>query len=71
MQWVNTNIANAFRETGGYHPWKFGSYFWDVNNSWGTSNSRTIYTKGIQAFRDQPGTPTLNVNSMLALMRSL
>ena len=71
VQWINTNIANAFRESAGYHPWKFGGYLWNVGAGWGSSNSRTIYTKGIQAFRDQPGTPTLNVNSMLALMRSL
>jgi hypothetical protein len=71
QRWVNTGIANAYRESGGFHPWKFGEYIWDVNNGWGSSSSRTIYTKGFQAFRDQPGTPTLNENSMLALMRSL
>lgn len=78
VQWVNTNIANAFRESAGYHPWKFGIYAWDLstgtNGIWSTSppsSSRTLYTKGIQIFRDQPGTPTLSVNTMLALMRSM
>ncbi len=69
-QIVNTNIANAFRESAGYHPWKYGLYMWDVNNGWGSSSSRTIYTKGLQILKDQSGTPKLDVNSMLALVRS-
>lgn len=70
VQIVNTNIANSFRESAGYHPWKFGLYMWDINNGWGSSSSRTIYTKGLQILKDQPGTPKLDVNSMLALVRS-
>lgn len=68
--WVNSNIANAFNESSGYHPWKFMQYMWDVN-AWGSSPTRTLYTKGVHIFRDQAGSPALNVNSMLALMRSI
>jgi hypothetical protein len=71
VQWVNTTIPNEFRESKGYHPWKFGEYMWDISAGWGASSSRTIYTKGLQILRDQGGSPTLNVNSMLALMRSM
>lgn len=70
VQLVNTNIANSFRESAGYHPWKFGLYMWNINEGWGLSSTRTIYTKGLQILKDQPGTPTLNVDSMLALIRS-
>lgn len=70
VQKVNTNIANAFRETAGYHPWKYGLYMWDVNKGWGSSPTRTIYTKGLQILKDQPGTPKLDANLMLALIRS-
>lgn len=71
VQWVNSTTPNAFRESAGFHPWKFGGYMWDVNSGWGSSTSRTFYTKGLQAFRDQSGTPGLSVNTMLALMRSM
>ena len=71
VQWVNTSVANEFRESAGYHPWKFGEYIWDITNGWGGSSSRTIYTKGVQILRDQSGSPSLSVNSMLTLMRSL
>jgi hypothetical protein len=70
VQIVNTNIANAFRETAGFHPWKYGLYMWNINSGWGSSTSRTIYTKGLQILKDQPGTPKLDVNTMLALVRS-
>jgi hypothetical protein len=70
VQIVNTGIANAFRESAGYHPWKYGLYLWNVNSGWGSSATRTIYTKGLQILKDQPGTPKLDVNSMLALVRS-
>lgn len=70
VQRINTAIANAFRESAGYHPWKFGLYMWNVNTGWGSSSSRTIHTKGLFILKDQPGTPTLNVTSMLALIRS-
>jgi hypothetical protein len=71
VQWVNTNVANELRESAGYHPWKFGEYLWDISSGWGTTTSRTLYTKGIQIFRDQSGSPSLTVNSLLSLMRSL
>jgi hypothetical protein len=78
VQIVNSNVANAYRETAGYHPWKFGIYAWDVstgmNGIWSTSppsTSRTVYTKGTQILKDVAGTPTLSVSSMLQLMRSM
>lgn len=70
VQRVNTTIANAFRESAAYHPWKFGLYMWNVNTGWGSSSTRTMHTKGLYILKDQAGTPTLNVNSMLALIRS-
>lgn len=78
VQWVNSNIPNSFRESAGYHPWKYGIYAWDItsgsNGIWSTrpaSSSRTTYTKGMKIFADKPGSPTLNVNSLLALLRSM
>lgn len=70
VQRVNTTMANAFRESAGFHPWKFGLYLWNVNTGWGTSPTRTMNTKGLYILKDQPGTPTLDLNSMLALIRS-
>ncbi len=71
VQIVDTTIPNAFRESAGYHPWKFGLYMWDVNKGWGTSPTRTLYTKGLYIFKDEPGTPTLDVSSLLSLLRSI
>lgn len=70
VQIADTNIPNAFRESGSYHPWKFGLYMWDVKKGWGSSPTRTIYTKGLYIFKDEPGTPKLEVSSLLALLRS-
>ncbi|HQR51703.1 MAG TPA: hypothetical protein PLZ79_00410 [Burkholderiales bacterium] len=70
-QVVDTSIPNAFRESAGYHPWKFGLYMWDVNKGWGTSPTRTLYTKGLYIFKDAPGTPTLDVAILLSLLRSI
>jgi hypothetical protein len=70
-QMVDTAIPNSFRESAGYHPWKFGLYMWDVTSGWGSSQTRTIYTKGLYVFRDLPGTPSLDVNSLLVLLRSI
>jgi hypothetical protein len=70
VQIANTNIANGYRESVTYQPQKFGLYQWNVNN-WGSSDSRTLYTKGLHIFRDEPGTPALDVNSMLAFIRSM
>jgi hypothetical protein len=71
VQIVDTNIPNAFRESAGYHPWKFGLYMWDIKNGWGSSPTRTIYTKGLYLFKDEPGVPTLNPDSLVALLRSI
>jgi hypothetical protein len=71
VQLLNTSIANAFHESAGYHPWKFGLYMWDVNKGWGSSPSRTIYTKGLYIFKDEPGTPTLDPTTLVALLRSM
>jgi hypothetical protein len=71
VQLVDTTIPNSFRESAGFHPWKFGLYMWDINKGWGTSPTRTIYTKGLYIFRDEPGVPTLDVNSLLPLLRSI
>ena len=71
VQIVATDIPNAFRESAGYHPWKFGLYMWDIKKGWGSSPTRTIYTKGLYIFKDEPGTPKLEVSSLLALLRSI
>lgn len=71
VQIVNTDVANAYRESAGYHPWKFGLYMWDINKGWGTSPTRTIYTKGLYILKDEPGDPTLDVNTLLSLLRSI
>ncbi len=75
VQLCDTNRANIYRESVTYTPQKFGLYAWDVtegpNGIWGSSPSRTLYTKGVHIFRDQPGTPTLNLDSLLAFIRSM
>lgn len=71
VQIADTDIPNAFRESAGFHPWKFGLYMWDVNKGWGSSPTRTIYTKGLYIFKDEPGDPTLDVSSLIALLRSI
>jgi hypothetical protein len=70
VQIANSSAANTWNETYTYTPWKYGLYQWNVNN-WGSSPSRTLYTKGLHIFKDQPGTPTLNVNSMLEFVRAI
>lgn len=69
-QVANTTIANTYRESVTYRPQKFGLYQWNVSN-WGSSPSRTMYTKGLHVFRDQAGTPALDVNSMIEFIRSI
>ena len=54
----------------GYIPQKFGLYQWNVN-SWGSSITRTLYTKGLHVFRDQSGSPALSVNTMLEYIRAI
>lgn len=70
VQLCNTTIPNYFRESATYTAQKFGLYQWNVSN-WGTSNSRTLYTKGLHIFKDQSGSPALNVNSMLEFVRGI
>jgi hypothetical protein len=72
MKIVDADIPNSYRESAGYHPWgDLGIYMWDVTDKgWGSSSTRTIYTKGIYILKDQNGTPTLSLDSMLALIRS-
>jgi hypothetical protein len=70
VQLCNTSIANAYRESAGYIPQKFGLYQWNVN-SWGSSITRTLYTKGLHVFRDQSGSPALSVNTMLEYIRAI
>jgi hypothetical protein len=70
VQIASSSAANTWNEKNTYTPWKFGLYQWNINN-WGSSPSRTVYTKGVHIFKDQPGTPTLNVNSMLAFIRGI
>jgi hypothetical protein len=71
VQLVDTTIPNAFRESAGFHPWKFGLYMWDINKGWGSSPTRTIYTKGLYIFKDEPGSPTLDVSALLSLLRAI
>jgi hypothetical protein len=47
---------------------KHGLYYWDATWPSG-STSRTMWTKGFRLIRAAAGTPTLNQNEMLALMR--
>ena len=49
---------------------KFGLYRWD---SWAgdSQQTRTAYTKGLYIFKDTAGSPALNEQSMLALLRSI
>jgi hypothetical protein len=70
VQVCNTTIPNYYRESATYTSQKFGLYQWNVN-SWGTSNTRTLYTKGLHIFKDQSGSPTLNANSMLEFIRGI
>lgn len=59
---------NAYNDAAVYIPQKFGFYKWD---SWGTTTSRTMYTKGYYVLRAASGTPTLDQNSMLALLNQI
>ena len=44
---------------------------WNVTDKgWGSSSTRTVYTKGVYIFKDEPGTPQLSLDLMLALIRS-
>lgn len=70
VQVANTSIANLYRETATYTPSKFGLYQWNLSN-WGTSTTRTLYTKGLHIFRDQSGSPTLQVGPMLEYLRAI
>jgi hypothetical protein len=71
VQLVDTTIPNSFRESAGFHPWKFGLYMWDINIGFSATATTEIYTKGLYIFRDEPGVPTLDVNSLLPLLRSI
>jgi hypothetical protein len=70
VQVCNTTIANAYRETATYTPQKYGLYQWNLSN-WGTSTTRTTFTKGLHVFLDKAGTPALSVGSLLEYARAI
>jgi hypothetical protein len=52
------------------YPQTFGLYSWDV--PWaGQSPTSTSYTKGLYIFRAASGTPAVNLDSVMALLRSI
>jgi hypothetical protein len=69
---ADSSVANTFNETNTYAPWKFGLYQWDVTDAgWGSSASRTFFTKGFYLFKDEAASPSLDVNSMLEFIRGI
>ena len=70
-QLVNTSVANYYRESVTYTPSKFGLYSWNPSTGWGSSSSRTLYTKGVHVFKDVSGASTLDVNSLLEYIRAI
>jgi hypothetical protein len=70
VQLCNTSISNFYRESAGYIPQKFGLYQWNIDN-WGSSTTRTLYSKGLHVFRDQSGSPALGVNTLLEYSRAI
>ena len=71
VQIASSNIANNYNESVTYSPQKFGLYMWNISSGWGTSNSRTLYTKGLHVFKDASGSPALIVGSMLESIRGI
>lgn len=76
--WVrpsNTNVATqvvnyagplGYNDANTYTYLKTGIYFFGAPNGWGGANERTLWTRGFKVLRDEPGTPTLNQQSMFA-----
>lgn len=59
---------NAYNDKATYLPQKFGLYRWD---KWSGPSTRTMYSKGFYVLRATSGTPTLNEQSMLALLKGV
>jgi hypothetical protein len=72
VQIANRNAPNTYNESVSYKPQKFGLYLWDITSKgWGSSTTRTIYTKGLHVFKDVSGTPALSVSSLLEYVRAI
>ena len=66
QQIVNYEGPNDYNNIAPYIPQKFGLYRWD---SWAGKSTRTMYTKGFYVIKDQIGTPALDEQSVLNLLR--
>ena len=69
-QRVNVQGPIGYNETPVQTAVKFGLYRWDA---WGGDpvQTRTSYTKGVYLFKAGSGSPTLDQNAMLALLKSI
>ncbi len=69
-QRVNVQGPVGYNETPVQQAVKFGLYRWDA---WGGDpvQSRTSYTKGLYLFKAGSGSPALDQNAMLALLKSI
>ncbi|HRO60655.1 MAG TPA: heparin lyase I family protein [Burkholderiaceae bacterium] len=59
---------NAYNDKATYLPQKFGLYRYD---GWSGPSTRTMYSKGFYVLRATSGTPALNEQSMLALLKGV
>jgi hypothetical protein len=67
-QLVDYHGPIEFNNVTPYIPQKFGIYRWD---SWSGKPTRTMYTKGAYVFKVGAGTPAVNEQSLLEMLRQI
>jgi len=68
QQLVDYDGPNDYRNNAPYIPQKFGVYRWDA---WSGKPTRTIHTKGLYVIKADTGSPVINEQSMLGLLRQI
>lgn len=68
LQIVNHNGPNDYRNNAPYVPQKFGLYRWD---SWAGKSTRTLYTKGLYILKAEAGSPAIDEQTLLELLRQI
>lgn len=65
---VDYSGPNDYENNAPYVPQKFGLYRWDA---WTGKPTRTMYTKGFYVIRDESGSPTLEENAVMDMLKEI
>ena len=68
QQLVDYKGPNDYNNVAPYVPQKFGVYRWD---SWSGKPTRTLYTKGLYVVKAETGSPAIDEQSLLNLLKQI